>query len=53
MVRDTLLSERRWERGPNYLVFDSVSRSGCKSGLEETSDSVVVSFGSSLWHVDW
>lgn len=26
---------------------------GCKLGLEETSDSVVVSFGSSLWHVDW
>lgn len=26
---------------------------GCKLRLEETSDSVVVSFGSSLWHVDW
>lgn len=26
---------------------------GCKLGLEETSDSVVVSFGDGLWHVDW
>jgi hypothetical protein len=26
---------------------------GCKNLLEETNDAVVVSFGNSLWHVDW
>lgn len=26
---------------------------GCKLGLEEASDAVVVSFGERLWHVDW
>jgi Rac GTPase-activating protein 1 len=27
--------------------------SGCAQSLEETSDSVVVSFGDGLWHIDW
>jgi hypothetical protein len=31
----------------------SVVCNGCKKLLEETSDAVVVSFGNSLWHVDW
>lgn len=31
----------------------AIACNGCKQGLEETSDSVVVQFGDGLWHVDW
>lgn len=30
-----------------------IACNGCHLSLEETSDTVVVSFGDGLWHVDW
>lgn len=30
-----------------------IACNGCQLSLKETSDTVVVSFGDGLWHVDW